>query len=243
MIKDIQSLSLLDILPDNLLADEKVTVAAKALDKELQAVTAVTIETLHLPRLDVLPEKVLDLLAWQWHVDFYEPIGTDIETKRKLIRESIAWHRIKGSPAAVEEIITKAFNNTYIKEWFEYNGEPYHFKLITENGIHDLQTLRDLIQAINTAKNVRSWLEKIEYRLTGKYNLFCSQHSYDREIISQEDKEINNSDFSLFVGLSSSLTKLVEVHGGEFNTNINTKQFSYAVGGQYDMEVLNAGNK
>ena len=96
MIKELQSLSLLDILPANLLEDKKVAAAAQALDAELQAVTKATVETMHLPRLDVLPEAVVDLLAWQWHVDFYEPIGMDIETKRKLVKESIAWHRIKA---------------------------------------------------------------------------------------------------------------------------------------------------
>ena len=89
MIKELQSLSLLDILPANLLEDKKVAAAAQALDAELQAVTKATVETMHLPRLDVLPEAVVDLLAWQWHVDFYEPLGMDIETKRKLVKESL----------------------------------------------------------------------------------------------------------------------------------------------------------
>ena len=101
MIKDLQSLSLMDILPDSILADKKVAAAAQALDAELQAVTQAAVETMHIPRIDILPEAVIDLLAWQWHVDFYEPLGMDIDTKRRLIKESIAWHRIKGTPAAI----------------------------------------------------------------------------------------------------------------------------------------------
>ena len=84
MLRNIQTISLLDILPDSILADEKIKAIAVALDTELQKVTAETQQVLHLPRLDVLPEKVIDLLAWQFHVDFYEPIGMDIKTKRKL---------------------------------------------------------------------------------------------------------------------------------------------------------------
>ncbi len=105
MIKDLTSISLLDILPSNLLEDPQVSAAARALDVELQAVTRATAETLHLPRLDELPETVVDLLAWQWHVDFYEPLGLDIATKRRLVKESIAWHRTKGTPAAVEKML------------------------------------------------------------------------------------------------------------------------------------------
>ena len=115
MIKELQSLSLLDILPANLLEDKKVAAAAQALDAELQAVTRATVETMHLPRLEVLPEAVIDLLAWQWHVDFYEPIGMDIETKRKLVKESIAWHRIKGTPAAVAQLVSAVFGPSWTK--------------------------------------------------------------------------------------------------------------------------------
>lgn len=165
MIKDIQALSLLDILPDNILRDAQVYAAAKALDSELQNVTAATVECLHLPRLDVLPEKVIDLLAWQWHVDFYEPLGMDIATKRKLIRESIAWHRMKGTPAAVEKIVSAAFDTSTVKEWYEYGGEPYFFKVITEDVTTDRTELARMKHAIETVKNTRSWLEKIEFLL------------------------------------------------------------------------------
>ena len=96
MIKGLENISLLDILPENLSADKKINAAAKALDAELQKLTRDTAEAILLARLDELPEDVLDLLAWQWHVDFYEPLGMDAETKRKLIKNSIAWHRIKN---------------------------------------------------------------------------------------------------------------------------------------------------
>ena len=117
MIKDLQSLSLMDILPDSILADKKVAAAAQALDAELQAVTQAAVETMHIPRIDILPEAVIDLLAWQWHVDFYEPLGMDIDTKRRLIKESIAWHRIKGTPAAIEKVVSAAFDTSKVQEW------------------------------------------------------------------------------------------------------------------------------
>ena len=129
MSKDLQSVSLLDILPPNLLADEQIKAAAQALDTELQKITDATREALLLPRLDELPEAVIDLLAWQWHVDFYEPVGMDIETKRRLIKSSIAWHRIKGTPAAVEQVVSAAFDTSHVKEWFEY-GYKYEYNIV-----------------------------------------------------------------------------------------------------------------
>lgn len=165
MIKDIESISLLDILPNSILTDPQITSAAKALDAELQSVTRAVVETLHLPRLDVLPETVVDLLAWQWHVDYYEPIGMDLDTKRRLVRESIAWHRMKGTPAAIEAVASAAFDKTTVKEWYEYGGKPYYFKIVTEDVTTDKDTLNRLRRAVDSVKNVRSWLEEIEFLL------------------------------------------------------------------------------
>ena len=75
MSKDLQSVSLIDILPPNLLADKQIYAAARALDDELQKITAVTRNALLLPRLDELSEEVIDLLAWRWHVDFMSLSG------------------------------------------------------------------------------------------------------------------------------------------------------------------------
>ena len=165
MSKDLQSVSLLDILPPNLLADKQIHAAARALDDELQKITAATRNTLLLPRLDELPEEVIDLLAWQWHVDFYEPVGMDIETKRRLIKNSIAWHRIKGTPAAVEEVVSAVFDTSHVQEWFEYGGKPYHFKVVTEDVTTDKDVLERMRRAIHAAKNARSWLETVEFIL------------------------------------------------------------------------------
>ena len=74
MSKDLQSTSLLDILPQNLLADKQIYAAARALDDELQKITAATRDVLILPRIDELSEEVVDLLAWQWSVDFYDEL-------------------------------------------------------------------------------------------------------------------------------------------------------------------------
>ncbi len=164
MSKDLQSISLLDILPQNLLADAQIYAAARALDDELQKVTEATRDTLILPRIDELSETVIDLLAWQWHVDFYEP-SMSIDTKRRLVCESIAQHRIKGTKAAVEKMVQTVFKEGVVSEWFEYGGEPYHFRidLLTAPNITQDDTAR-LLAVVNAAKNVRSWLDELRFR-------------------------------------------------------------------------------
>lgn len=172
MSKDLQSTSLLDILPQNLLADKQIYAAAQALDDELQKITEATRNALLLPRLDELSEEVIDLLAWQWHVDFYEP-SMSIETKRQLVRESIAWHRIKGTKAAVEKMAQTVFKGGVVTEWFEYGGEPYHFRidLLTAPNITQDDTAR-LLAVVNAAKNVRSVLDELRFRREAQNDMY-----------------------------------------------------------------------
>ncbi len=164
MIKSLREISLLDILPPNLLEDKKIYAAAKALDLELGDITDKTKLVLHLPRLDELPDEVLNLLAWQFHCDLFKS-DLGIEVKRNLIRESIAWHRIKGTPAAVEKAISTLLAPTEISEWFEYGGEPYRFKpiinLTDARVVFDGERKAELYKTIAAMKNVRSWLDGV----------------------------------------------------------------------------------
>ena len=163
MSKDLQSTSLLDILPPNLLADEQINAAAQALDTELQKITAATKEALILPRIDELSEEVIDLLAWQLHVDFYEEL-TSLTEKRNAVKQSIAMHRVKGTRMAVELALHMVYESGEVSEWFEYSGRPYYFRVrfICPATIRT-EDVERVIRIINTIKNTRSWLEGVGF--------------------------------------------------------------------------------
>lgn len=163
MSKELQSTSLLDILPENLLADAQIYAAARALDDELQKVTAVTRDALILPRIDELSEEVVDLLAWQWSVDFYDELKS-LAGKRNAVKQSIAMHRIKGTRRAVEIALHMVYTSGEVSEWFEYGGRPYYFRVrfIEPENIRTEDVDR-VIRIINAVKNTRSWLESIGF--------------------------------------------------------------------------------
>jgi len=158
---DITQINLIGLVPDSIRGDPQVQAAAAAIDNELKAVTAAIPATLLIARLDELPEAVIDLLAWQWHVDYYEPVGMDIDTKRVLIRQSIDWHRHKGTPGVVQEVVTAVLGDAKVLEWFEYVGEPYWFKVECNDVINDGRTYEHLMRLVSAVKNTRSWLEKV----------------------------------------------------------------------------------
>lgn len=176
MVKKFKRLSLLEILPESIRGDPQLQAAAQAFDKELQAVTHDIRENLLISRIDELPESVLDLLAWQWHVDFYQPLDMSIAAKRRLIRESIAWHKIKGTPAAVEKVLSAAFANAHVEEWYEYGGEPGYFRVTIEDVTTDPEKQANIRAAIYSAKNERSWLDVLLYMLV-----------LEDDVLSEED--------------------------------------------------------
>lgn len=164
---NLKNISMLKLLPENLRQIEQVQNVAAALDIELQQAMDNIRHCLLYPRLDELVEAEVDLLAWQFHVDFYEPIGMDLETKRRLVKESIAWHRLKGTPAGVEKILSAVFDESAVEEWFNYDegdGLPYHFRVVVKDAIHGSESYKDIIRAIETVKNVRSVLDGIVFR-------------------------------------------------------------------------------
>lgn len=176
----------LDLLPDSIAGDPTIRAAADALDGLLVPSVKAIPSLLLYARLygkepDLLPplrrlaelagglreleEPLLDLLAWQLHVDNYEIARTYAE-KLEMVKTSVAVHRKKGTPWAVETAVTAALGNveTTVTEWYDYEGgQPYHFKVLVtlfEQGIvaDDINRAR---QIILETKNTRSHLDHL----------------------------------------------------------------------------------
>lgn len=129
--------------------------------------------------IDKLPEPLLDVIAYEKHVDFYDNQLT-IEQKRELIKSSISWHRKKGTRWAVERVVSIVYPNANVYEWFEYDGHKYRFKIEVDEPFiasKDMKRLRELVEA---TKNKRSWLEYIAIKMpqTQYIELDSDQYHY-----------------------------------------------------------------
>ena len=151
------------LFPPNLQDDKLIKAFAKAMDTVFEALNPLVPLNQILPKIDEInDERLLDLLAWQFHIEGYE-LAQSLEEKRNLIKRAIQLHRYKGTPYAIKEVLRALGLEGKVKEWFEYGGEPYRFKV--ELGITNREItpeLRDkLIKLIEEYKNVRSHLEEI----------------------------------------------------------------------------------
>lgn len=119
-------------------------------------------------RIDELDEALLDILAKDFSVGWYLYDGT-IEEKRAQIKSCFYVHRRLGTKAAVETAISAIYPDTKVSEWFEYGGEPYHFRLLVDATYEnvDQEKHRRVLERVEFYKNLRSVLDEIEYFANG----------------------------------------------------------------------------
>lgn len=156
--------NLLRALPDVLRNDENVAALASAVADVLAARPAELRELMIYSRIDELPEELLDILAYDFKVDWWDGDYT-LEEKRRTLKDSWRVHRMMGTRAAVEAAISAIYPETSVEEWFEYGGEPYHFKLQIDASNADIgsQRHRRVLERVNFYKNLRSHLDGIRY--------------------------------------------------------------------------------
>lgn len=169
----LNDVSLLDIAPPPVARDTTAQGIAKAADALMHDTADLTLAILLLPNLDTLPEAVIDALAWQYHVDDYDQDTYTRAQKVALIRQSIDWHRRKGTPQIVEEVCSEVFASAKVREYWEYGGEPYHFKVeIDGEDITDAALLDKLKETIASVKNARSWLDDITFERSKSQTIY-----------------------------------------------------------------------
>ena len=128
----ITSENLLRSLPTALANDPNMLGHAKGLADAIcdinSEVNKVTIYT----RIEELPEDLLDILARDFNVSWYEYNAT-LSVKRRQFRDSFLIHRRFGTKWAVRTALTDHYpGHCEISEWFEYDGNPSFFKIIVD---------------------------------------------------------------------------------------------------------------
>lgn len=118
---------------------------------------------LHMPRLytriDELPESLLDILAKDFKVDWYN-YDHSIETKRNVIKDSFFIHRHLGTKAAFARALSDVYPNSSAQEWYEYGGNPFYFRIIVDaTKQREPIVLTDLHRTIDLYKPMRARME------------------------------------------------------------------------------------
>ncbi|EHN8580028.1 TPA: phage tail protein I [Campylobacter jejuni] len=127
-------------------------------------------------------ERLLPVLANAYDVSID---GLEEKEARKLISKALLLDRYNGTTWAIKEALSAVFPTAVVKEWFNYGGKPYFFKVkvSTTNVSFDERTLNTLERLIYDFKNVRSVLEAIEIEIESKNDSFNASAELSGEVI------------------------------------------------------------
>lgn len=157
--------NLLAALPMALRGDESVAALADAAAQEL-ARRPEEIDRLRIyPEIDRLDEELLDILAYDFKVDWWDP-NYSLEEKRRTMKDSWRVHKMLGTKAAVEMALRAIYPKTDVREWFEYEGgKPYHFKLYIDltGEKWSEERPRRVLERVEFYKSLRSHLEEFQF--------------------------------------------------------------------------------
>lgn len=164
--------NLLRALPEVLKRDEHMNALAENIAQVLSNRCG-EIESLTLyPNIEELPEELLDILAHDFNVAWWDR-SLSQEAKRRTIRES--WHIRKrmGTKYAVELALAAAFGSGEVTEWFEYGGDPYHFRIRMVNLANVWEQYDTFLNVLETVKRKSAALDSFSTLKAVEMKLYC----------------------------------------------------------------------
>jgi phage tail P2-like protein len=153
--------NLLRTLPDALKNDSDMIALASTISDALAARPAEIKGIMIYPRIGKLDEDLLDILAYDLKVDWYD-YSASLDIKRKVMLNAPRVRRTIGTPGAVKRAIRAMLPNTELTEWFNDTDEqkPYTFSLSTTDTL--TPEIADVLPSVIAyTKNVRSHLSAI----------------------------------------------------------------------------------
>ncbi len=151
---------------------------SSAMDDLFSRFNSLDTEKLLVNLIDKVDASALPHLAEQFHImgnEGWLQVKTE-EEKRNLIKEAIIIHRYKGTKYAIVKVLEMLNLEGKVKEWHEYSGNPYYFKVEAgfANRGADQEIISKLEDLILEYKNERSFLESLEIFLISS----CSAPKY-----------------------------------------------------------------
>ncbi len=133
-------------------------------------------------------ESILDELAVCFKIDWYDT-SESIDIKRNKIKNCLKIYRYKGTVYAVETAINAVYKSE-VKEWYEYAGEPYHFKINIDADIAiSEERITKILEQVNYYKNARSYIDGIDINVNQYGNVYVGALPQINSHITIKSKE------------------------------------------------------
>ena len=129
-------------------------------------------------QLDTWPEEILDIIAVEKNIFWYDPNAAG-DIKRNIIRNCNKVFRTLG---------TNYFGDGQIEEWYEYDGQPYHFRVLTTNTKVTGDLAEQFHKAVEAVKRKSTRLHEVLLLMSANLNIYYGfvMHTGDKITIRQE---------------------------------------------------------
>ncbi|MBD5469202.1 MAG: phage tail protein I [Lachnospiraceae bacterium] len=174
---------MLKLLPIWMRDDEANIALSSAMDDLIKAPG----ERVKAPRvwdqLEHLTDEELDETAWELGIDWWVS-SWERDQKIRTIKMAGAIMEKRGTKWAVKQLAIAAFGMGEVTEWFEYGGEPFYFKILT-NATLTPDGIAQILAMIARVKNARSHIETISVTRQIDQRLFagCATQSHISNVI------------------------------------------------------------
>lgn len=174
----LENIEFIKLLPQFMHKDGAVQGLSVAIDNIVKKAVAPIMRLSTWDCIDELSEAELDQLAWELNILWYDT-GANIGIKRELVKNSDNVYRSLGTKWAVENVIQTYFGDGYIEEWFEYSGEPGHFRVYSSNPTLTQERLEAFLNLLSKVKRASAKLDEIIITLSGEMKLSAGMAVHD----------------------------------------------------------------
>jgi len=160
--------NMLFVLPPAIKKDDSTAALADATAQTLAGRKSETDIPRIYPDIDRLDEAVLDILAHDLKIDWYD-YDYPLKTKREIIKGSVLAHKRLGTVYAVKSVLNSLYPDSALEEWFSYGGTPGCFRLninvsnSAKDGAVVVYSAEEILRRIATVKRLSAHLENVSY--------------------------------------------------------------------------------
>lgn len=164
--------NLVAALPPALQKDPSAVALAEAMADQLSR-RPLEIDRLRIyPQIDRLDEPVLDTLAYDFKVDWWNG-DYSLDEKRRTMRGNWKVHKLLGTKTAVELGLRAIYPQSWVEPWFAYEdgkGTPYHFRLHIDLSDEMLAEGKpaSVLERVRYYQSLRDHLDAIQYTIEAK---------------------------------------------------------------------------
>lgn len=168
----LENLDFIELLPRFMQEDKAVQGLAAAMNDIIPGLAASVSKLSTWDCIDELSGAELDELAWELNIEWYDK-NAPIEVKREIVKDSDITHQLLGTKWAVERVINTYFGDGQIEEWFEYGGDPGHFRVLSSNPTINNDRLTEFLALLDKIKRASAKLDSVVISNSG--NVVLSQ--------------------------------------------------------------------